>query len=104
LISAEVQKRRLEVLSSIPSRTNLLQDETLLNDTAFNGWLSQHWREGMFARPSAQLGKHYAAISNAYSKAVHGVLSGKDDPHEALTRLQAQLVSIMQTPEVRDTK
>jgi trehalose/maltose transport system substrate-binding protein len=98
LISAEVQKRRLLAIASIPSRTSLLEDRALLNDTAFNGWLSQHWREGMFARPSARSGKHYAALSNAYSKAMHGILSGKDDPHEALTRLQSQLVSIMQTP------
>jgi trehalose/maltose transport system substrate-binding protein len=104
LISAEVQTRRLQALSSIPSRTNLLEDTTLLRDTAFNGWLTRHWREGIFARPSAQSGKHYAALSKAYSKAVHNVLSGKDDPHEALTRLQAQLVTIMRTPPAPDTK
>jgi trehalose/maltose transport system substrate-binding protein len=104
LISTEVQMRRLTALSSIPSRTNLLQDATLLNDSAFNGWLTQHWREGMFDRPSAQLGKHYAAISSAYSKAVHDVISGKSDPHEALTRLQGQLISIMQTPGAPNTK
>jgi trehalose/maltose transport system substrate-binding protein len=100
LISTEVQTRRLQALSSIPSRTNLLEDTALLRDTAFNGWLNQNWRKGMFARPSAQSGQHYAAISNAYSKAVHNVLAGKEDPHEALIRLQAQLISIVRTPNV----
>jgi trehalose/maltose transport system substrate-binding protein len=98
LISAEVQKRRLRALSGIPSRTNLLEDRILLQDSPFNGWLSQHWREGTFARPSAQSGKHYAKISDAYSKTVHDILSGKNDLHEALRRLQAQLTSIVQTP------
>jgi trehalose/maltose transport system substrate-binding protein len=104
LISPEVQTRRLRLISSIPSRSNLLEDKTLLRDTALNGWLSQHWREGMFARPSAQSGKHYAALSNAYSNAVHAVLSGKEDPQETLTRLQAQLVAIMKAPSAPSTK
>jgi trehalose/maltose transport system substrate-binding protein len=104
LISPEVQKRRLLALSGIPSRTNLLEDTTLLQDSPFTEWLSQHWREGIFARPSAQSGKHYTALSSAYSHAVHDVISGKSNPHEALTRLQAQLVTIMKAPSAPGTK
>jgi trehalose/maltose transport system substrate-binding protein len=103
LVSTDVQKRRLAAISSIPSRTNLLQDATLLRDTGFNGWLSQHWSEGMFARPSAQTGKKYTVISVAYSRAVHDVISGKCEPRERLTRLQEELVSLMQSPRVKST-
>ena len=104
LISAEVQKRRLRALSGIPSRTSLLEDTALLHDSPFDGWLTQHWREGMFARPSVQSGKNYSKISDAYSKTAHDILSGKIDTREALTRLQAQLTSIMQTPNTPNAK
>jgi hypothetical protein len=76
----------------------------LLQNTGFNGWLSEHWREGMFARPSAQTGKKYGAISRAYSKAVHDVISGKQDAHQALTELHTELVSILQSPRKANAK
>jgi hypothetical protein len=77
---------------------------SLLQNTGFNGWLSEHWREGMFTRPSARTGKKYGAISRAYSKAVHSVISGKQDPHQALAQLQAELVSLLQSPRVASGK
>lgn len=101
LISPEVQRRRLSATSTLPSRTSLLSDANLLRDTAFNGWLGQHWQSGMFTRPSALAGKKYAAISRAYSKAVHDAIAGKRDPHQALAQLQVELVSIMQSRNPR---
>jgi len=103
LISSTVQRQRLAA-GTVPSRTSLLSDMTLLQNTGFNGWLSEHWREGMFARPSAQTGKKYGAISRAYSKAVHNVISGKQDAHQALAQLQTALVSILQSPSVSAAK
>jgi trehalose/maltose transport system substrate-binding protein len=97
LSSPEVQKRRLNEVLSFPSRTSVLDEAVLLPDTVFSGWLSKHWSEGMFVRPSAQTGKNYAAISTAHSRTVHDVIAGKDDPHEALMRLQAQVVALMQS-------
>jgi hypothetical protein len=76
----------------------------LLQNTGFNGWLSEHWREGMFARPSAQTGKKYGAVSRVYSKAVHDVISGKQDAHVALTELQKELISILQSPSMASAK
>jgi len=101
LISSEVQRRRLVEIASVPSRTALLRDPALLQKTGFNGWLSGHWREGMFARPSAETGKKYNAISRAYSKAVHKVITGKQDAALALTQLHAELVSIMSAPPTK---
>jgi trehalose/maltose transport system substrate-binding protein len=98
LISSDVQRRRLIAAATIPTRTNLLSDASSLRNTAFNGWLSQHWREGMCARPSAQSGRKYDSISRAYSKAVHDVVSGKRDPHQALMQLHTELASIMGSP------
>jgi trehalose/maltose transport system substrate-binding protein len=104
LISSDEQRKRSVDTASIPSRTALLRDPNLLQNTGFHGWMSEHWREGMFARPSVETGTRYSAISRAYSKAVHNVISGKEDAHEALTRLKAQLVTIMQSPIGPSTK
>jgi trehalose/maltose transport system substrate-binding protein len=95
LVSSAIERRRLVASSTIPTRTSLLSDTTLLDNTGFNGWLSQHWELGMFARPSALTGKKYEAISRAYSHAVHDALSGKQDPHQALAQLQVDLINIM---------
>jgi trehalose/maltose transport system substrate-binding protein len=98
LTSPDVQRRRLLATSTVPSRTSLVNDANLLRDTAFSGWLGQHLQEGMFARPSALTGKKYEAVSRAYSKAVHDALTGRQDPHQAMVQLQANLVSILQSP------
>jgi trehalose/maltose transport system substrate-binding protein len=100
LISPDVQRRRLLATSTMPSRTSLVNDLTLLQDTAFHGWPSQRWQMGMFARPAAITGKKYAVVSRAYSKAVHDVISGKRNSHEALIQLQAELVSLMRSPNL----
>jgi trehalose/maltose transport system substrate-binding protein len=104
LVSSDVQRRRLVDIAGVPSRAVLLRDPALLQNTGFNGWLSEHWREGMFARPSAQTAKKYGAVSRAYSKAVHDVISGKQEAHRALAQLQAELVSILQSPSVARAK
>lgn len=104
LISSTVQRQRLLASGTVPSRTSLLSDMALLQNTGFNGWLSEHWREGMFARPSAQTGKKYGAVSRVYSKAVHDVISGKQDAHVALTELQKELISILQSPSMASAK
>ena len=94
LVSSEIERKRLIASSTIPTRTSLLSDTGSLRDTGFNGWLSQHWALGMFARPSAVTGKNYDAISRAYSHAVHDVISGKQEPHQALARLHVELINI----------
>jgi trehalose/maltose transport system substrate-binding protein len=104
LVSSDVQRRRLVDIAGVPSRAVLLRDPALLQNTGFNGWLSEHWREGMFARPSAQTAKKYGAVSRAYSKAVHDVISGKQEAHRALAQLQTELVSILQSPSVARAK
>ncbi len=94
-MSLEIEKKRLIASSTIPSRTSLLADTALLRNTGFNGWLSLHWKLGMFSRPAAQVGKNYDAISRAYSHAVHDVLSGKQQSHQALAQLHVELIKIM---------
>jgi trehalose/maltose transport system substrate-binding protein len=101
LTSSVVQRQRALAVFTIPSRSSLASDTSLLGDTAFNGWLSEHWQEGMFARPSAQTGKRYAAISQAYSKAVHEIISGSRDTHDELTRLHTELAALLQSPNAK---
>jgi trehalose/maltose transport system substrate-binding protein len=95
LVSSAIQKQRLIASSTIPSRTSLLSNAHSFGNTGFNPWLSKHWQQGMFNRPSAKTGKKYEALSRAYSRAVHNVISGKQDPHQALHQLQTELTSIM---------
>ena len=95
LVSVEVEKGRLLASYTIPSRTSLFSDPGLLRNTAYNGWLGQHWELGMFTRPAAITGKKYEMVSIAYSAAVHDVIAGKQDPHKALEQLQAKLVAIL---------
>lgn len=94
LTSSAIQRQRMMASSVIPSRTNLLNDAGLLEDSGLKGWLEEHWREGMFSRPSAVTGKKYDAISRAYSKAIHDAISGKQDTHEALTGLHTELIAL----------
>lgn len=95
LVSSEVQMRRLRESSMVPIRSSLLSNEALLQNTAFKGWLSGHWREGMFFRPSTLTGKDYYAVSSAYSKAVHHAISGERDTPIMLAQLQEDLTSLL---------
>jgi trehalose/maltose transport system substrate-binding protein len=95
LVSVGLERDRVIASSTVPSRSSLLSDAALLQNTVFHGWLTQHWQAGMFARPSAVTGKKYDAVAAAYSKAVHDVIAGKQDAHVALAHIQTDLVSIM---------
>jgi trehalose/maltose transport system substrate-binding protein len=94
LTSSAIQRQRLIASSAIPTRTDLLSNTALLQETAFGGWLSVHWRQGMLYRPSAVMGEKYSSIARAYSKAIHNAISGKQDTHEALTNLHTELIGM----------
>jgi trehalose/maltose transport system substrate-binding protein len=94
LTSSAIERQRLIASSAIPTRTGLLSNAALLQESGFGGWLGLHWREGMLYRPSSVTGENYSLIAHAYSKAIHNAISGKQDTHEALTNLHAELIAI----------
>jgi trehalose/maltose transport system substrate-binding protein len=48
----------------------------------------------IIARPSIETGIAYKAVSQAYSDAVHSVLTGEQSAHEAAAKLEKQLIAI----------
>lgn len=91
LASAEVQRRRTQVLGEAPTRTSLLNDSNLMSSTALRDRSLRNWQDGMFARPSNVAGKNYDAVSQAYAEAVHRTLERQAKPDQALADLQAEL-------------
>ena len=101
LVSAEVQRRRELELGQIPTRTELLQDQSLLRGTPFSGDLASHWRDGLVLRPAMNVGKKYDAISRAYAAALHQALERKVPVSVALASLQNELIRITGFPARR---
>jgi trehalose/maltose transport system substrate-binding protein len=98
LVSAQVQRRRALQLGQIPTRSDLLADQTLLQYTPFRGELGKHWRDGLVFRPAMNVGKRYDAISHAYAVAVHRILIRKVRAQTGLTSLQNELSRITGFP------
>ena len=94
LVSADVERRRTRLVGQVPTRTPLLEDQTLLAGTAFHGKFGKQWREGLFERPSTLSGKHYDLVSAAYARAVHDVLEHHVPAGKALSDLEIELVHL----------
>jgi hypothetical protein len=52
----------------------------------------------MVARPAAVTGKRYDAVSDAYAKAVHAVLTKEKSPADAMAELEKTLVQLTGFP------
>ena len=98
LVSAQVQRQRSLQLGQIPTRSDLLADSSLLENTPFHGDLGKHWRDGLVFRPAMNVGKRYDAISHAYAATVHRVLERKVSAADALASLQDELGRITGFP------
>ncbi len=98
LVSAQVQRQRVLQLGQIPTRSDLLDDQSLLLNTPFRGELGKHWRDGLVFRPSMNVGKKYDAVSHAYAAAVHRILERKVSAATALAGLEEQLEQITAYP------
>lgn len=98
LVSAQVQRQRALQLGQIPTRSDLLEDQSLLQNTPFHGELGKHWRDGLVFRPAMNVGKRYDSISHAYASAVHRILVRKIGAETGLADLQNELSRITGFP------
>lgn len=100
LCSRDEQIKRCRKTSDAPTMPELYHEpEVLANNPQFPLVL-EIFRKGVFLRPSGSAGKMYAQVSNAYSEAVHSVLTGKKSAAQAAGELQGELQRTLGTPVV----
>ena len=92
--SEQTGRERAEAGAYIPARIALRDDPRLMSRTSLKGTVARQVIQNMVARPSLQAGNSYNRVSRAYYNAVHSVLARRVAPAAALTRLEADLVSI----------
>jgi trehalose/maltose transport system substrate-binding protein len=94
LTGSQVQLRRalhsgylptVAALYEAPELSKALPHAEALKNIGLQNWVT---------RPSAVAGDKYAGVSQAYSRTVHDVLSGRVGAEEALPGLEKQLVAL----------
>lgn len=93
LTRPDVQLRRYAMTFEPPTIPALYQ-EASMRELPYARKLQQALDSGVVSRPSTVTGMKYAEVSEAYSKAVHAVLTGDKKPGEAVAELEKQLVQI----------
>ena len=94
LSRSDVQAKRSRVLSEPPTLPALYDVPEVLEANPRFGLLSQAFRTGLVARPSAVTGKKYGDVTDAYIRVVHAVLTGKQNATEGALALESELVRI----------
>lgn len=93
--SAEAQKQRAINEGNLPTIQSLYEDEDVL---AANPYMAR-WQEvflNAVPRPSAPAGADYNEVSTLFFTAVHSVISGSSDAHDALADLQMDLEDLLE--------
>jgi trehalose/maltose transport system substrate-binding protein len=93
LTGAEEQKRRAVAGSFNPTLASLFQDQEIRTAAPFIGELLDVFSNAV-ARPAAITGDDYNKVSSEFFQSVHGVLSGRAQPEQALTGLERDLKRI----------
>jgi trehalose/maltose transport system substrate-binding protein len=92
LSRGDVQVKRARVLSQPPTLVGLYDRPEVLAPNPYFAQLSQAFRTGMVSRPSNVTGKKYQEVTDAYTQAVHSVLTGRMSGPEAAAALEHELV------------
>jgi len=90
----DVQTKRSRVLSVPPTLPELYDVPEVLGPNPGFAQLRQAFRTGIVSRPSNVTGNKYPDVSEAYSRAVHSVLTGEKGAPEAAADLENELVRI----------
>jgi trehalose/maltose transport system substrate-binding protein len=98
LTSRPAQLRFTRELGWTPVRQDLYDDPEVLSVNPYYSWLKDALPRIMVARPAAVTGRKYTAVSNAYAKAVHEVLTGEKSPANAMAELEKMLVQVTGLP------
>jgi trehalose/maltose transport system substrate-binding protein len=94
LCGRDVQVKRSRVLTEPPTRPELYELPEVLEANPHFALLSRAFRTGIVSRPSAVTGKKYQEVTDAYTQAVHSVLTGEKSAPEAAAALENELVRI----------
>src|SRR3974390_46543 len=94
LTSPEVQLRRFQLISDIPTRPELFERPDVLAVNPHFALLDQALRNGVVSRPANVAGTKCEDVSNAYIQAVHSVLTGERAAPQAAADLEKELVRI----------
>jgi len=94
LTSSEVQLKRFQLISDIPTRPALFERPEVLEVNPHFALLKQALRDGVVSRPANVTGNKYEDVSNAYIQAVHSVLTGETAAPQAAADLERELVRI----------
>lgn len=104
LTGSETQLRLGRKFSFMPTRIALYSDPELLRLNPYFSWLKNDFTAMAVARPASVTGEKYLEVSEAYKQAVHSVLTGDDDPTDAMTKLERKLADITGFPVHRPTR
>jgi trehalose/maltose transport system substrate-binding protein len=94
LTRGDVQVKRSRVLSQPPTLPGLYILPEVLRPNPRFALLRQAFQTGIVSRPSDVAGKKYQDVSDAYTQAVHSVLTGEKGAPEAAIALENELVGI----------
>ena len=90
MVGFEDQKMRAIEGGYNPTVAALYEDADVLAKIPFLGMAKTAFEESV-ARPSAATGKNYNRISRTFYRAVHDIISGKDDVAKELADLERRL-------------
>ncbi len=90
----DVQMKRSRLLSQASPLPELYELPGVREPNPNFALLSQAFRTGMVLRPSNVTGKNYQAVTDAYTQAVHSVLTGEKSAPEAAATVENELVRI----------
>ncbi len=74
-----------------PTRPDLYEDPEILQANPYFRWLKDALPQIAVARPAGVTRRSYTAVSDAYSQAVHSVLTGQQNPADAMAALEKTL-------------
>jgi trehalose/maltose transport system substrate-binding protein len=94
LCGRDEQRRRCLNFAEPPTIPDLYRDPEVVATNPYFSTVLQVIRKGLVSRPSADGGKLYAEISQAYYEAVHTVLTKKTTAADAVAMLQRNLIRI----------
>lgn len=94
LTRAEMAGKRARVLSDPPSLPALYQNPEVLGPNPHFQVVNRALLSGVVLRPSGVTGKNYNEVSDAYSRAVHSVLTHERSASDAAASLEKELVRI----------
>lgn len=94
LTRRESQLRFTRELGWTPTRPDLYDDPEVLLANPYFRWLKDALPQIAVARPAGVTRKSYTAVSDAYAQAVHSVLTGQQNPADAMAALEKTLTRL----------